>query len=241
MKTIIKILFAASMIMIVSAADAQYRRYYPRNSRPMYQDRVGKNGEIIKDQNRYSRRSNQPTKLHLNLNYAISQPLGGLKDYAGKTSLNGWHLSLLYAINPKWQIGLGAGFYDYYERFPRKVYHNGNIDISAVQTHTMQLIPIQPTVLYFPGEEEQAVKPYVGIGLGATVVGYKNYWGEFLDKDNSIGFSASPMAGIRISFSKTSPLECNADVRYNFVPYSKHDINGIHTVEANVGLSLNIR
>lgn len=230
------------LVMSSLVADAQFRYGYPY---PPYRhwnqdrDRVGRNGEIQKE--RRVRNNNRPTKLHLNLNYAISQPFGGLKDYADKTSFNGWRASLLYQINPNWTVGLGSGFHDYYKRLPRKVYADKNSAISAVQTHTMQLIPIQPTVLYFPGDGESKIKPYVGLGIGITDVVYKNYWGEFLEKGNNIAFSASPMAGIRIPFSATSPLQFNADLRYNFISYNKYNINTIHTLGASVGLSINIR
>ncbi len=238
MKNIWKIALTIALFVPAVAVQAQYR--YPYQNRPPYQrNQVGRNGEINQNQNMIRR--NGPSKLWLDLNYAVSQPFGGLKDYANKTSTNGWRASLLYQFNPKLAIGLGSGFYDYYERIPRRVYQDKNTAISAVQTHTLQLIPIQPTVLYFPGEEGKRVKPYVGLGIGVTDVNYKNYWGEFADKVNSISFSASPMVGIRIPFTKTSPLSFNADLRYNFIPYNKNGIQTINTAEANIGLSINLR
>ena len=240
MKPIWKCAFALLLVCSAAAADGQFRYGYPYPPQRRWhsQDRVGRDGEI---QQQRRIRNNTPTRLHLNLNYGLSQPLGSLKDYADATSANGWRIDLLYKINPKWRVGLGAGFYDYYHRVPRKVYTDANSSISAVQTHTMQLIPIQPTVLYFPGEGDHKVKPYIGLGVGITDVNYKNYWGKFLEKDNSVAFSASPVVGIRLPFSDTSPLAFNADVRYNFISYSKHDLSNLQTIEANVGLSINIR
>lgn len=240
MKYIWKIGLTIFLVVAAMSANAQIWYPYPHNRNwNQDRDRVGRNGEILENQN--VRRNDRPTKLHINLDYAVTQPLGGLKDYADNTSFNGWRASLLYQVNPKWMIGLGSGFYDYYERIPRKVYESKNSAISAVQTHTMQLIPVQPTVLYFPGDKSGNIKPYVGLGVGITDVVYKNYWGEFLEKDNNIAFSASPMVGIRIPFSQTSPLQFNANLRYNFIAYNKHDIGTIHTLGANVGLSINIR
>lgn len=240
MKHIWKYSLVLLLVLSAVAANGQFRYGYPYPPQRRWhdQDRVGRNGEIQQERRI---RNQTPTRLHLNLNYAVSQPLGGLKDYTDATSFNGWRAALLYQITPQWSVGLGSGFSDYYKRVPRKVYTDDNSAISAVQTHTMQLIPIQPTLLYFPGESKSKIKPYIGLGIGITNVNYKNYWGKFLEKENSIAFSASPMAGIRVPFSATSPLAFNADVRYNFIPYSKHDISNLHTVEANVGLSLNIR
>lgn len=227
------------LLFMSVAANAQFRRYYPPQGRWVPQDNVDRNGEIQKNQPNY--RNNSPSKLSLNLNYGISQPLGSLTDYTDKTSFNGWDFAILYELNPQWQVGLNIGFYDYQKKIPRKVYpHNGST-ISAVQTHAIRLTPIQPTVLYFLNEENQKIKPYVGLGVGVTNVNYRKYWGKFAEKDNSIAFSASPMVGIRIPFSATSPFEFNADVKYNFSTYNKNGINKISTVQANVGLSLQIR
>ncbi len=240
MKSLNKILLIIGLLTMTIAANAQFRRYYPPQNRWHHNDHVSRDGSVERD-NRNVVGRNSPTNLYLNINYAVSQPLGSLKDYADKTSFRGWNISLLYAINPKWQVGLSSGFYDYYQQFPRKLYHSNGSDISAVQTHTLQLIPIQPTVLYFPGEGDQKVKPYFGLGIGVTDVNYKLYWGKFAGKDNSFAFSASPVVGIRIPFTTTSPLQFNADVKYNFVGYNKNNISSIHTVEANVGLSIHIR
>lgn len=242
MKRIWKLALTVLLLTAAGTVQAQFRYGYPYPRRPWppQRDQVGRNGEIKRDQNVVRR--NGPSNLWINLNYALSQPLGSLKNYTGKTSFNGWRASLLYQLNPKWAVGLGSGFYDYYERIPRKIYSDKNSAISAVQTHTLQLIPIQPTLLYFPkGNVGKGIHPYVGLGIGVTDVNYKNYWGEFVDKENSIAFSASPMAGIRIPFSETSPLQFNADVRYNFIPYNRNDIQTIHTIGANVGLSINLR
>lgn len=239
MKNIWKTAFTLLLFIPAIAVQAQYRRY-PYPSRPPYQrNQVGRNGEI--NQDRTIMRRSGPTRLWLDLNYGLSQPLGSLKDYTDKTSTNGWRASLLYQINPKIAVGLGSGFYDYYERIPRKIYQDKNTTISAVQTHTLQLIPIQPTILYFLGDQKKNVKPYIGLGIGVTDVNYKNYWGEFVDKENSISFSASPMIGLRIPFSPTSPLSFNADLRYNFVSYNRNGIKTIQAPEANVGLSINLK
>lgn len=243
MKHFLKIGITVFLVIVaVAAASAQFRYGYPYSPYRHWnhdRDQVARNGEM--KNNRNVHKNDKPTKLHINLNYAATQPFGSLKNYADNTSFNGWRASILYQVNPNWMMGLGSGFYDYYERLPRKVYQGHNSAISAVQTHTMQLIPIQPTVLYFPGKKDRKIKPYIGLGIGITDVIYKNYWGEFVEKDNNIAFSASPMVGVRIPFSETSPLQFNADVRYNFIKYNKHDMETINTVGVNVGLSINIR
>ncbi|GAA4307680.1 outer membrane beta-barrel protein [Compostibacter hankyongensis] len=183
----------------------------------------------------------QMSRLNANLNYSISQPLGTLKDYANKTSFNGWNVSLMYSVTPEISVGLQGGFNDYYERIPRQVYHSGSSDVSAVQTHTLQLIPVQAAGIYTFGGVEPGIHPYAGLGVGIADVNYDKYWGEFSDSHNKVAFSVSPMAGVRIPFGQYSPLGLNVGVKYNFTPYSYNEIKNISNVEGNVGLTLNIR
>lgn len=230
-----------TLILAVSAfaASAQWRPY-PYGYRNPYQ-RLQQNMEKNNNRDQYTYRKNPNPRLSLNLNYGISQPLGSLKDYTDKTSLTGWNVSLLYQINPQLAAGLGVGYYNYYEKIPRKVYEDKTTAVSAVQSHTLQLVPVQPTIIYTPHGEKPGVRPYVGLGIGVTDVNYEKYWGEFADSQNKIAFSVSPMAGVHIPFSQTSPIALNAGVRYNYVPYSHNEIKNISTIEGNIGLSIHLR
>lgn len=241
MKTILSIFFTVIMTTACLVANAQWYRPYPYGYDNGYQrlQRNMERGQNNNDQYAYTRYSN--SNFLLNLNYGISQPLGTLKDYANHTSFAGWNASLLYQINPKIAAGLSAGYYSYYQKIPRQVYHQGYTDISAVQSHTLQFIPVQPTILYTPGGDKPGIQPYAGLGIGPAFVNYQKYWGEFVDSKNKMSFSVSPMAGIHIPFGKTSPLKFNVGVKYNYVPFTYNEIHNISTVEANVGLSIHLR
>lgn len=237
MKTTIKILFTALLAVTAFQAGAQYRWYgYPNPYRRM-QDNMERN----RNPQRVGTREG-PSKLVLNLNYGISLPTGDLHQYANKPSFNGWNASLLYQINPKLAAGLGFGFYDFYQKIPRQVYAQDKYtDISAVPSHTLQYMPIQPTVIYTPGGNQGAVQPYIGLGVGGALVDYGKFWGEFEDKDNKFAFSVTPMAGIHIPFGKTSPLKMNVGVKYNYIPYSYNEIHSLGAVEGDIGISLHLR
>lgn len=239
MKNILKIVFTTLLVGGVWCANAQWRPY-PYRYENRYQ-RLQQNMERNHDNDQYVYRKNGKPRLSLNLNYGISQPLGSLHDYAGKTSFNGWNASLLYQFNPKIAAGLGVGFYDYYQKIPRKIYEDKTTAISAVQTHTLQLIPIQPTIIYTPNGDKPGIQPYIGIGIGVADVNYEKYWGEFVDKQNKVGFSVSPMAGVHIPFSKTSPLQFNIGVKYNYAPYAYNEIKNVSSVEGNAGISIHLK
>jgi hypothetical protein len=180
----------------------------------------------------------QDHRLNLNLNYSVTQPFGSLHDYAGKTSFNSWNGSLMYDISPSFSAGLTLGFHDYYKKIPRMIYSDKTTDISAVQTHTLQTIPVQATGIYTIHGGRQGVHPYLGLGVGITDVNYEKYWGEFADQDNRVAFSISPMAGLKIPLGQTSPVKLNIGVRYNYVPYSYNEIDNINSLEGNVGISI---
>lgn len=239
MKNILKIGLSLLLVTTVFAANAQWRPY-PYRYENRYQ-RLQQNMERNNNDNQYVYRKNSNPRLSLNLNYSLSQPLGSLKDYADKMSFTGWNVSLLYQVNPKLSAGLGVGYNYFYQKIPRQVYDDKTTAISAVQSHTLQLIPIQPTVIYTPKGDKAGLKPYVGLGIGIAAVNYEKYWGEFVDSQNKIAFALSPMAGVRIPFSQKSPVAVNVGVKYNYVPYSYNEVNNISTVEGNVGLSIRLR
>lgn len=224
------------LVTVVFGASAQYRW----NGYPSPYQRLQRNMEHNQNRDRIGYR-NGDSKLVLNLDYGISLPMGDLHQYVDKPSFNGWNASLLYQINPKIAAGLGIGFYDYYQKLPRTIYQDKTTSISAVQTHIVQYVPIQPTLLYTPNGGKKGVQPYVGLGIGGALVNYEKYWGVFVDKNNKFGFSVSPMAGVLIPFTKTSRLKLNIGVRYNYATFSYQEIKNLSNMEANIGISLHLK
>jgi outer membrane protein W len=178
--------------------------------------------------------------LSFNFNYSIAQPLGSVKDYSDKTSFRGWQAGLQYMLNDQLGVGLKSGFQDFYYRAPREVYPTKSGDISAVQTRTLQVIPVLATVQYQFTKPDAIVIPYASLGVGVANMNYEKYWGMFVDKDNSWQFMASPEIGINIPFGKASPLLFNASVQYNYSPYKLAEITNFSTVQGNIGLRWHI-
>jgi outer membrane protein W len=178
--------------------------------------------------------------LSFNINYAVSQPLGALKDYADKTSFRGWQAGLQYMVSDQVAVGVKSGFQDFYERVPRAVYPTKGGDISAVQSRTLQVIPALATVQYQFTKPDAAVIPYASLGIGAANIEYQKYWGMFVDKDNSWHFMASPELGINIPFGKASPLLLNASIEYNYASYNVAEITNFSTIQGNIGLRWHI-
>lgn len=178
--------------------------------------------------------------LSVNVDYSVAQPLGSLKDYADKTSFRGWRVGLQYQLNDQLAIGVRTGYQSFYERLPRAVYPIKGGEISAVQTRTLQVMPILATVQYQLTKPDKAVIPYVGIGVGAAGMEYNKYYGQFTDKYTKWNFMATPEVGINIPFGQGSPLLFNASVQYSYSPYKLEEITNYNVVQANIGLRLHI-
>lgn len=178
--------------------------------------------------------------LSIDVNYSIAQPFGSLKDYSDKTSFRGWSAGLQYMLNHQLSVGLRTGFQDFYEKVPRAVYPDKMGDVSAVQTRTLQVIPIQATVGWAFTTPDKPVIPYASLGIGAANMNYEKYWGEFVEKNNSWQFMVSPEVGINVPFGKASPLLFNASVRYNYAPYNFNDITSFNSIQGNIGLRFHL-
>src|SRR4051812_25169112 len=79
----------------------------------------------------------QERAVQLDINYAIGIPGGSFKtDAVDKSSFRGWTANVLYNINNNISVGLGTGFQDFYQKYPRAVYKlNEGGEVSAVLTN----------------------------------------------------------------------------------------------------------
>jgi opacity protein-like surface antigen len=180
--------------------------------------------------------------LSVNIHYSVATPTGSFKDIIDKTSYRGWTGSLLYGVSNRFSVGLGLGFHDFYQKYPRDVYKlSDGSDISAVVTNSIQTIPVMATAQFnlLPGG---AIQPYVGVGVGGNVVMYKQYLGEFVDSKNKIGFAARPEAGFFIPFRKgENAWGLSANAIYNYMPFSYNGIDNLNNWGVGIGAKFPLR
>ncbi len=178
--------------------------------------------------------------LSIDVNYSVASPLSSLKDYSNKTSFRGWSAGLQYMLNDQLSVGLRTGFQDFYERVPRAVYPDKLGDVSAVQTRTLRVIPIQATVGWAFTKPDKPVIPYANVAVGVANMDYNKYWGQFVEADNSWQFLVTPEIGINVPFGKASPVMFNANVRYNYSPYKVGDITNYQSLQYSAGLKFHL-
>jgi len=184
----------------------------------------------------------QERELQLDLNYSIGIPSGSFKtDAVDKASFRGWTANLLYNITDKISVGLGTGFQDFYQKYPRAVYKLGEGgEVSAVLTNSIQTIPILAEFQYrfLP---HNTVQPYVGVGVGGNMIVFDQYLGEFDNSKSSFKFAARPEAGVFIPFRKDGPAGIHVFGAYNYMPYKEDGVDNFNNWGAGIGVKFPLR
>lgn len=178
----------------------------------------------------------QQGTVKLNVNYSINSPVGEFKDFINKTSYRGWTATALYGVTDKLAVGLGTGYHDFYQKYPRGVYplKDGG-DVSAVVSNSLQTIPILLTGQYnfLPNA---TVQPYVGVGVGGNMVFYRQFLGEFSDTKTKFGFAARPEAGVYVPFRKGGPAGITVNAAYNYMPFNYEGVDRLDNWGAGIGV-----
>lgn len=179
----------------------------------------------------------QERELQLDLNYSIGIPSGSFKtDAIDKASFRGWTANLLYNITNKISVGVGTGFQDFYQKYPRAVYKlDEGGDVSAVLTNSIQTIPLLAEFQYrfLPGS---TVQPYVGVGVGGNMIMFDQYLGEFENSTSSFKFAARPEVGLFVPFRKDGPAGIHVFGAYNYMPYNENGVSNLNNWATGIGI-----
>jgi hypothetical protein len=181
-------------------------------------------------------------RVKLNINYGVGIPASAsFKDYVSNTSLRGWNANVTYELNDQLSLGLGVGSQSFYQRYPRAVYKTvDGSDLSAVVTNTVTSMPI-----LFQGQfnllPEAVVQPYVGLGVGANLVSYSQYFGEFANSRTKFGFAARPEAGVFIPVGRYRESSIVIGGSYNYLPFKQDNIKNLNNIGIHAGFKFPLR
>lgn len=186
--------------------------------------------------------SAQTGTFKLNMDYNYSLPTGSFKsDIVSNNSPRGFMGSLMYAFNDKISAGLGFGFQDYYQKYPRALYPLGKTqEVSAVLTNSIQTTPVLLKAKYFPLTGAY-LKPYVSLGAGVNIIDFNQYLGEFGSAQTNAGFIGQGGLGVMIPFKKFSASGFNVGANYNYAPYNKNGYHDLSNVNFQAGVTINLR
>jgi hypothetical protein len=176
----------------------------------------------------------------LNANYSAAFPTGNLKNMFSDPSYRGWSGAILYGATDKLQVGLEAGFQDFYQKTDRAVYHEGGSDVSAVISHSVQTIPLMVKGKYM-FTNEGFVRPFASLAVGGNLVQYRKFYGQFSESDTKFGFAAQPELGIHIPVGKTGNTGLHIAAGYNLMPYKFGDADGLNSAVLKAGISFPLR
>lgn len=181
-------------------------------------------------------------RVKLNINYSASVPVSqSFKDYVSNTSLRGFNANVLYEINDQWSVGAGFGSQNFYQRYPRAVYKMADgSDLSAVMTNTVTVMPILATG-QFNILPEAKVQPYVGLGVGANLVMFSQYFGEFANNRSKFGFAARPEAGVFIPVGRYKESGITVGAAYNFMPFKYDNVSNLNSLGLQAGFKFPLR
>ncbi|MDE3143139.1 MAG: outer membrane beta-barrel protein [Bacteroidota bacterium] len=180
--------------------------------------------------------------VKLNAGYDVGLPLGNFKsNYVSNISPRGLMGDLSLGINNKWSVGLGFGFQDFYQKYPRTVYDLApNQQISAVLLNSIQAVPVLAKATFTPFQgTTKLIQPYVAAGAGISFVTYNQYVGEFSSYNSSGGkLTAMADAGIQLPFNRrnNSNTAAQVGVSYNYTKFGMSDAMNINMIGIHAGI-----
>lgn len=162
----------------------------------------------------------------LNLNYQISVPLGDLKDFTDKASFRGMDLEYHYFTSDRFSIGLGVGWNVFYHNLDHHTgdftFHGSNdiYTITGNQYRYVNTVPIMAMGRYFFTDDNTAVRPYIGLGLGTRWTEKRIEIGQYSSTISRWQFSFAPEIGMLVPLSDQVAL--NFGARYSYGTKASH-------------------
>lgn len=169
-------------------------------------------------------------------------PVSGFNsDVVSNNSPRGFMGALMYSFSDKLYAGLGFGFQDYYQKYPRQLYTIGKSQtVSAVLSNSIQTTLVLLKAKYFP-LATSFLKPYVSVSAGANVIDFNQYLGEFGSGQTNVVFRAQGGIGLLIPFTKFSSSGINLGATYDYAPYKKFGYNDLSTINIQGGVTINLK
>lgn len=188
--------------------------------------------------------SAQKGVVNFDLNYNYSFPLSGFKsNLVSNNSPRGFMAGVMYNFSNKLAGGVGFGFQDYYQKYPRQLFHLSNTqDISAVLSNSIQETPVLLKAKYFPSAGSGSfLKPYISVGAGANIIDFKQYYGEFGNSQTNVGFRGEAGVGVIIPFKKNGSSGINIGATYDYAPYNKSGYKDLSSANIQAGVVIPLR
>lgn len=183
----------------------------------------------------------------VNLMYSAGLPMGAFKqDFIGNAGILGGRLEIMHYLSEKIAVGGGVGFQDFYEKKPRALYpQRDGSDLSAVLSHSLQVVPLQAQLQYFPtagASRQPVVLPFLQAGGGVNLISYKQLVGSLTNASDVVfrpAFHAG--GGVRIPFGKYQQNGVVAGAHYYQMRFNRLGLTSVNQLHLQVGIQLKLK
>ena len=186
----------------------------------------------------------QRGEVKMNIQYSYAVPISSFKtDVISNGSPRGVTGDILCNVSNRFAVGLGLGYQDFYQKYPRTLYSTGhNETTSAVLSNSVQVMPLLAKAELYPlGGKKSPVQPYISAGAGLGIASFSQYLGEFGGTDNSAGLMLQGGAGLAIPFNSFGNAGLRLGANYNMVSYKRNGFSNFNNVNFQAGLFFPIR
>jgi opacity protein-like surface antigen len=148
------------------------------------------------------------------LTWGTALPAGELADYIGKFSWRGFTFEGRHFFRDNLSVGLSLNYNVFHEN-ANEIIRVDNRDISGTQFRVVYSLPLLATAHYYiVWDYEQAIDPYVGLGIGAYRLERRLDIGVYSIRDKNWHFGLAPEFGLSYAFDFTKSVYFN--VKYNY-------------------------
>lgn len=125
-------------------------------------------------------------------------------DYLTKTSLSGGRIDYRHFIrHTNYSFGFALDWASFEQYIPRQTFEkpDGNGAVTSDFVAQAYQVPITATFHYY-FKESKLLKPFVGIGLGASYMEHSLYYNVYVSDEYNWGFVARPELGTIVKFDE---------------------------------------
>ena len=181
-------------------------------------------------------KSHGQQESYISINYAMSFATGELGDYISAASFRGAVFEYRMSVTDNILIGADVAWNVFYEKKSYDTYSSGTESLSGIQYRYQNAVPIMVTGEYL-FMADNALKPYIGFGIGTMYSERSTEMGLYLIKENPWHFAIKPELGFFYGISYSSSIKISAKYYSGFSSGSL-DNQGYFSI--CVGMAFNI-
>ena len=170
---------------------------------------------------------------YMSVQYSVSFGLGDMNDYISKASWRGILVEYRGYVTSNVFAGIDAGWNVFYEKKDYDTYSQGTESLSGIQFRYQNQVPLLATLDYII-KPDNALKPYVGLGIGTIYSGRATDMNLYRLETNAWQFGLKGELGILYEVSYSSSVKL-AVKYYNGFKTGKLDNQGFLSI--NLGMA----